>query len=154
MRLRRRKPPQIPPAAAVRPAKADRPTSQAGIADSPLHPFLFAAFSVVAPYAANLRETSLGDIVTPLIVVTAAAALLFAAFGRLVGRYGPRAALLTSILLAGTIFHLDLFSWVHRASRRRGPVHCSPTGDPPIHGRALRDRSYGALQPDGPECDR
>ena len=103
-----------PPAAAARPATADRPTSQAGIADSPLHPFLFAAFSVVAPYAANLRETSLSDIVTPLIVVTAAAALLFAAFGRLVGRYGPRAALLTSILLAGTIFHLDLFSWVHR----------------------------------------
>src|SRR6185295_13607966 len=79
-----------------------RPAS-AGLADSPLHPFLFAAFSVFAPYAANLRETSFADVATSLVVVTATAALLFVVLGRMVGRYGPRAALLASILLAGTI---------------------------------------------------
>lgn len=90
-----------------------RPAS-AGLADSPLHPFLFAAFSVFAPYAANLRETSFADVATSLVVVTATAALLFVVLGRMVGRYGPRAALLASIVLAGTIFHFDVFSWVNQ----------------------------------------
>ena len=95
-------------------APATEPRSQAGAADLPLHPLLFAAFSVFAPYAANLRETSFSDVVVPLIVATAAAAFLFIVAGRLAGRYGPRAALIASIVLVGTMFHLEGFAWVNR----------------------------------------
>jgi hypothetical protein len=103
-----------PAVATEPPNNPHRPPSQAGAADLPLHPFLFAAFSVFAPYAANLRETSFADVVAPLVAVITATALLFIVVGRLAGRYGPRAALVTSIVLAGTIFHLGSFSLVNR----------------------------------------
>lgn len=91
-----------------RPA-ATRTVASAGPADWPLHPFLFAAYAVVAPYAANLRETSFRDVVPTAFVVFAVTLAIFAGMAMATRRAGPRAALLTSTLLLTGLFFASLF---------------------------------------------
>src|SRR5688572_3129007 len=64
----------------------------------PLHPFLFGAASVVSLYAANLRETTLGDVRAAVGGVLALALILFLGFGAALRCFGPRAAILASVV--------------------------------------------------------
>ena len=80
----------------------------------PLHPFLFGAASVFSLYAANLRETTLGDIGAALGGVFALALVLFLGFGMLLRRFGPRAAILASVVLVIGLHYADLALWLNR----------------------------------------
>jgi hypothetical protein len=83
--------------------------SRRGPAVWPVHPFLFAAASVLALYTANLRETSFGDVAPALITVVGSAALLVAAIALLLRDFGPRAAILASLILVAALYHAGLF---------------------------------------------
>src|SRR5437762_9016768 len=76
----------------------------------PLHPFLFAAASIVALYARNVRETSFLDIVWALVAVLSVAAVLFVAFGAVLRNLSPRPAILTSICLIVGLWYERLVS--------------------------------------------
>ena len=67
----------------------------------PLHPFLFGAAAVFSLYAANLRETTVGDVGAALGGVLVLALILLLGFGAALRRLGPRAAILASIVLIG-----------------------------------------------------
>ena len=64
----------------------------------PLHPFLFGAAAVSSLYAANLRETTLGDVGAALGGVLVVALVLLLGLGA-PRRLGPRAAILASVVL-------------------------------------------------------
>lgn len=103
------------------PGSADPPPAGAGrlkpgVADWPLHPFLFGAYSVLSLYASNLREIGFSSVVVPLGVVTTAALGLFAAFGLALRRFGPRSAIMASIVMVGILFYADLAAWFGRLS--------------------------------------
>lgn len=83
----------------------------------PLHPPLFAAASVLALYVTNLRETTFGDVAPTLLGATATALALLLAFTIALRSFGPRPAILASLVLLGGLHHLDLF---HRANRLVG----------------------------------
>ena len=80
----------------------------------PLHPFLFGAASVVSLYAANLRETTLGDVGAAVGGVLALALILFLGFGAALRCFGPRAAILASVVLVGGLHYADLTLWLNR----------------------------------------
>jgi hypothetical protein len=68
------------------------------IANAPLHPFLLAAYPVLALYAHNVAETHLAAAVRPLVLALSLGAILLAV-GRLLLREGHRAALLASLAI-------------------------------------------------------
>jgi len=80
----------------------------------PLHPFLFGAASVASLYAANLRETSFADVGAAIGAVLAVALILFLGFGLALRRFGPRAAILASVVLVGGLHYADLSLWLNR----------------------------------------
>src|SRR5262245_47526672 len=88
--------------------------SGAGPAAWPAHPFLIAAASVFSLYAANLRETTLADALSALAAALALAFVLFAAFGVALRRFGPRAAVLASVVLIGALYYTPLTIWLNR----------------------------------------
>lgn len=76
----------------------------------PLHPFLFAAVSVIALYARNVRETSFPDIAWALVAVLSVAAVLFVAFGVTLRNVSARPAILASICLIVGLWYESLVS--------------------------------------------
>lgn len=80
----------------------------------PLHPFLFAAASVFALYASNLREVNLSDMATALAGGLGAALVLFLVFGAVFRRFGTRAAILASIVLVAALYYVELVSLANR----------------------------------------
>ena len=80
----------------------------------PLHPFLFGAAAVFTLYAANLRETTFGDVGAALGGVLVFALILLLGFGAALRRLGPRAAILASVVLLGGLHDADLTLWLNR----------------------------------------
>ena len=74
----------------------------------PLHPFLFAAATILAPYAGNLREVVFDDVATPLVVVLLVALALYLAAAALLRTFGPPAAILATIPLIAGLHYVDL----------------------------------------------
>ena len=85
------------------------PTLRRGPATWPLHPFLFAAASVVALYASNLREMSFAAAVPVVAAAVGVAAALFLSVGALMRDFGPRPAVFTSVVLVAALYHEALF---------------------------------------------
>ena len=71
---------------------------------SAIHPVLFAAYPVLFLWSRNLTETEAGDVIPPLLVAMAAAALLTIALG-FVLRDVRRAALLLTPLIVGLLVY-------------------------------------------------
>jgi len=89
--------------------KDSAPALRRGPATWPLHPFLFAAASVVALYASNLREMPFAAAVPVVAAAVAVAAALFLCAGALLRDFGPRAAVFTSVVLIAAVYHEALF---------------------------------------------
>ena len=96
-------------------SSSDRTEPLSRGASWPLHPFLFGAASVFALYAANLRETTFGDVVVAVGGVLAVALTLFLGFGAALRCLGPRAAILASVVLVGGLHYADLTLWLNRS---------------------------------------
>jgi hypothetical protein len=95
--------------------KESAPRLRRGPATWPLHPFLFAAASVVALHASNLRETSFDAVMPVLGATVGAAVVLFLSVGALLRDFGPRVAVFTSVVLVAALYHEALFgrlNWV------------------------------------------
>jgi hypothetical protein len=90
-----------------------RAAEGAGLAGYPLHPFLFAAGSVLSLYVTNLSETAFADVAAPLAGALAFALALFLGFGTVLRGFGPRAAILASIVLVIALHHENLFWWLN-----------------------------------------
>ena len=89
-------------------------TLSGGAATWPLHPFLLGAASVFSLYAANLRETTFADVAAAFGAVLALTLILFLGFGAALRRFGPRAAILSSVALVGGLYYADLTIWLNR----------------------------------------
>jgi hypothetical protein len=98
----------------------------------PWHPFLFAAIPVLALYQSNIRQgVSAGDILEPLGVVLAGAAVAFALAWLVLRRSALKAALATSVL--AVLF----FTF--------GPVLSHTASWPLLHGGTVREALLIAL---------
>ena len=93
-----------------RPLRKDRPNGT-GL---PLHPFLFAAASVFALYASNLRELSFADIAPTLAVTLGLALALLVLFALLFRSLTGKAAILASLVLVTALSYGDLVATASR----------------------------------------
>ena len=94
--------------------RPDETARSTGAARWPLHPVLFAAASALVLYASNLRETHFVDIAPTLAMAVASALALLLIFTAATRSFGPRAAILASLLLLGALYHVALFEWLDR----------------------------------------
>ena len=78
-------------------------------ANPPLHPFLFAAASVLAQLAGNPNQIAPRDVVGALVGVLAFAAAVYFGVGALRRRRGAAAAVIASIWVVGCLFYAGLF---------------------------------------------
>ncbi|HEX2529053.1 MAG TPA: sulfatase-like hydrolase/transferase [Geminicoccus sp.] len=78
----------------------------------PFHPFLLAGASVLALYANNVKEASFLDVLPVLGAVLGFALLVFLGMGIILREFGARTGLLTTIVLIGCLFSVQLASWV------------------------------------------
>jgi hypothetical protein len=93
---------------------AEPSSSALWLARFPAHPFLLAAYAVFALYASNLRETGFDDVAPSLVVVLGLTGAAFLGLGLLFRSFGARAALVTSVLVVGALFYVELLSWLNR----------------------------------------
>jgi hypothetical protein len=93
-----------------------------------IHPFLFAAASVLRLHASNLRETYFSDAVPALAAVLVVALVLFLALGAIIRSFGAKAAVLASIAIVAGLFYVDL---VDAANRYLG-LDLSPVAALPV----------------------
>ena len=80
----------------------------------PLHPFLFAAVSVLAQYASNFREMYFSDALASLVGALCFAAIVFTIFAAALRRDPARAAVLATIVVAPSLYYVDLIRWLNR----------------------------------------
>ena len=78
----------------------------------PFHPFLFAAASVLALYASNVKEAALLDVAPVLGAVLGFTLLVFLAMGLVLRGFGSRTALLAMIIVIGCLFSVRIVSWL------------------------------------------
>ena len=85
----------------------------------PLHPFLFAAGSVLALYATteNLGEMRMGDMLPVLAAALAGTAIVFFALAALMRDVGPRAAVPPGVIIVGCV-HFSAFAVLFRRLNR------------------------------------
>ena len=90
----------------------------------PLHPFLFAAASVLALYATteNLSEMRMGDMLPVLAAALAGAAIVVFAVAALVRSVGPRAAVPAGVIIVGCVHFADLASLFRPLNRTLGAI--------------------------------
>jgi hypothetical protein len=94
-----------------RPAEDHAPRAPGGAARRiwPLHPFLFAAASVLDLMASNLGQTSFPDVAPALAGTFAFALAIYLGVGALRGRLDAATAVIASIWVAGCLFYNELF---------------------------------------------
>jgi hypothetical protein len=81
----------------------------------PFHPFLLAAASVLALFANNMKEAALVDILPSLGAVLGFALVVVLVLGALFRGFGPRTALLASIVVIGSLFYARLHFWTNQS---------------------------------------
>ncbi|WP_159715994.1 sulfatase-like hydrolase/transferase [Geminicoccus flavidas] len=97
----------------------DRPASQAKRDRNqdgwPIHPFLFAAASVLGLYALNVKEAALVEILPALGLALGFALLVVLVLSLLSRSFGARTAILSSIVLIGCLFTIRFAFWGDQA---------------------------------------
>ncbi len=97
-----------PVRAGVGAASRQAPTALQRLSALALHPFLFAAASVLRLFATNLNELYLSDAALSLAAALGAALVFYLAFRALVGSRNGKAAILASATLLAGVFYGEI----------------------------------------------
>lgn len=98
------------PAAMDTPQTLRTPEGAASARALPLHPFLFAAASVLALLARNLNQTTLIELLPALVAATLFALAAYLVTVALRRRWDAASAVIASIWVVGCLYYQDLFN--------------------------------------------